>query len=164
MNLYQIRTSTGELEPKGDGGIALCPHKGCGFCCTDFSIGNFIVLYPGELAAAESSGKTTRHLRIIDDDYFGGARAVCEAKERATCDGGYKPLDCASYPLFPLVEGEERVVKLLWGTKCPLLAEEIKPHTEWVIDVWNKLIDKQPSIVHWLRRVRLVGYEPLVCE
>jgi hypothetical protein len=142
------------------GKISLCPYNNCKFGCTDFSSGNYIVLYPGELENAEAAGYSTRHLRVIDRNYHGGARAICEAKEPESCDNGYKPLDCASYPLFPhVLEGDVTVTRLLRGTKCPLLLTDIRKHALWVIEIWNKMIAARPAILEWLRRVRLIGYE-----
>lgn len=143
------------------GRIGLCPHQGCNFCCTEFTSGNYIVLYPGELEKARAAGLSIAHLKVIDEQYHGGARAVCEASDRKSCDGGYKPLDCASYPLFPSVAaGDARVTRFLKGTKCPLTPDGIVDHQAWVAEAWNRLIAENRSILRWLRRVRLVGYEP----
>jgi Fe-S-cluster containining protein len=145
-----------------EGRIGLCPHQACNFCCTEFTSGNYIVLYPGELEKARAAGLSVSHLKLIDEQYHGGARAICEATEHKNCDGGYKPLDCASYPLFPRVAaGDTQVTRFLKGTKCPLTAADIGDHEAWVTAAWNRLIADDESILHWLRRVRLVGYEPV---
>ena len=161
MELYQIAGLCDKSE-NAAGTISLCPYNKCQFCCVDFSAGNYIVLYPGELNRAEAAGYSTKHLRIIDRNYYGGARAVCEAKEPQTCDHGYKPLDCASYPLFPHVLNDDcSVTGLLRSTKCPLLLADIKDHVLWVIEAWNKIVTANPAILEWLRRIRLIGYEPV---
>lgn len=36
--------------------------------------------------AAREQGVSTAHLRIIDADYHGGAKAVCMAKNKADCE------------------------------------------------------------------------------
>ena len=59
------------------------------------------MLYPGELGEAYLNGESTQHLKIIDANYHGGQKAICTAKDTASCDGGLKPLDCKSYPFFP---------------------------------------------------------------
>jgi hypothetical protein len=147
------------------GRISLCPHKGCNFCCAEFNSGNYIVLYPGELANAIASGSSLSHLTIIDENYHGGARAICKASEPKNCDGGYKPLDCACYPLFPRVlQSDITVMHLIKGTKCPLVPTEIIEHANWVRDVWNRLISERPAVLAWLREVRLVGYESIECN
>lgn len=121
------------LIESDEGKIPLCPHNGCGFRCCEFNQGNYIVLYPGELEAAQISGRSLTHLNVFDSDYFGGARATCHASDTSTCDNGYKPLDCATYPFFPVIgiKGEE-TMSLLKGSKCPIEASEIPYHKVWV--------------------------------
>jgi hypothetical protein len=143
-----------------DGKIDLCPKAGCGFRCCEFQQGNYIVLHPGELDAARSGHESLDHLEITDDGR-GGHRATCRAARTETCDDGYKPLDCRSYPYFPvLAEDEARVTSwLLKGRKCPLVPHEIDVHGKWVIEQWNILVESSPAIATWLRRVVLVGYD-----
>lgn len=142
------------------GRIPYCPHNGCGYCCCQFNHGNYIVLYPGELEAARAAGLSLAHLDIFDLDYHGGARATCHASDPSCCDGGYKPLDCASYPFFPVVE-EDGGLGLLRGAKCPLQTEMIPEHQAWVRQVWAELLADEPVVGEWLRKVALVGYEPV---
>jgi Fe-S-cluster containining protein len=134
-----------------NGTIALCPYQGCEYRCCRFDQGNYIVLHPGELEAARASGASTAHLQIIDDDYHGGQKAVCTAAEPMTCDYGYKPLDCKSYPLFPAPDGG-----LLKGSKCPLRPEHLTEHARDVGELWER---QSLSTRRWLAEVRLVGYE-----
>lgn len=142
--------------------MPLCPHKGCGFRCCEFNQGNYIVMYPGELEAAQASGQSVAHLKIFDTDYFGGVRAICHAADTSTCDNGYKPLDCATYPFFPLVSSKGNGVgNLLKGKKCPIEADEIVDHASWAESTWNALIQDNPAIAAWLSKVKLVGYEPV---
>ena len=143
-----------------DGKIDLCPKSGCGFRCCEFQQGNYIVLHPGELAAAEARGESTAHLEVTRTER-GGHRAICRAGRTEVCDDGYKPLDCQSYPYFPLLaEGEETVSRwLLKGRKCPLLPHEIDTHGKWVIEQWSSLLEASPDIARWLRGVVLVGYD-----
>lgn len=143
-----------------DGRIELCPKADCGFRCCEFQQGNYIVLYPGELAAAEARQESLGHLRIIAEER-GGARAVCEARHTEVCDGGYKPLDCRSYPYFPVLRDQEDSVGqwLLKGRKCPLVPDEIGDHARWVVEQWNQLLARSPEVAGWLRGVVLVGYD-----
>lgn len=134
-----------------NGTIALCPYQGCEYRCCRFDQGNYIVLHPGELRAAQSRGVSTAHLQVIDDGYHGGQKAVCTALEPMTCDHGYKPLDCRSYPLFPAPGSG-----LLKGSKCPLRVEHLTEHAQDVIDLWAQ---QGPDTRRWLAQVRLVGYE-----
>jgi len=145
------------MEEK-EGLIGLCPHQGCGFTCCEFNQGNYIVLYPGELEATDAA--SLEHLEIIDDDYYGGARAICHAKDTGTCDCGYKPLDCATYPFFPAVGAKGGAMTgLLKGSKCPLQVAQITDHGRWVRQVWQELMTDQPEVAEWLYHVKLVGYE-----
>jgi hypothetical protein len=142
------------------GRIAACPKGQCGFTCCDFQQGNYIVLHPGELEAAKSRGESLHHLAVYAEE-AGGYRATCRARATATCDGGYKPLDCRSYPLFPTVTdgASPRVDVVLKGSKCPLQLDEIREHEVYVRRAWSRVLASSPDVVEWLRRVRLVGYE-----
>jgi Fe-S-cluster containining protein len=145
-----------------EGQIGLCPHQGCGFTCCEFNQGNYIVLYPGELQEARAASASLQHLEIIDNDYYRGARAVCRARDTSTCDQGYKPLDCATYPFFPVVGVKGRVpIELLKGSKCPLQVSQIANHVQWAKRVWQELIAVKPEVADWLYDVKLVGYEPV---
>lgn len=140
-----------------DGQIAQCRHAACGYRCCDFSGGNYIALYPGELNDAVASGASLDHLEVRPSA-DGGCRAICHADDKATCDGGYKPLDCASYPLFPTIAPDGRVEAGLKGRKCPLIAATIPRHVQWVKAAWTRLAEASPAVRDWIARVRLVGY------
>lgn len=148
------------LLDNNPGTISACPHQNCGFRCCEFNQGNYIVLYPGEIAEAQSAGKSMAHLEIIDADYHGGAKAICHAANTATCDNGYKPLDCATYPFFPLIQAKGGDVgDLIKGYKCPLTPDLLVKHEAWVRRRWNDLIALRPEVGEWLRQVELVGYQ-----
>ena len=149
---------TGSTTPHHDGRIPLCAHQSCGHTCCDFAEGNYIVLYPGEEMAARAAGKSLEHLEITPMA-FGGHRAICHARDKAQCDGGYKPLDCASYPLFPTVATDGSIRAGLKGAKCPLRLGEIAKHQQWVVQQWLRLAAHRPQLLEWLRRLPLVGYE-----
>lgn len=119
-------------------------------CCkfTD----NYIVLFPGEF---EESDLDKSHITIIDENYHGGKRAVCNAK--GACEGKFKPLDCKLYPYFPRVD-DSGVVGLLKGKKCPLHEEDLKAHKEKVYELCRELA-KEKDILEWLKKVKLVRYE-----
>ncbi len=135
------------------GTIPLCPHKGCAFKCCDFKQMVHILLYPGELEAARAQGRSLAHLEILDDTYHGGMRVRCRAKNTATCDGGYKPLDCLSYPFFPeLCEtADGKNLTLSKGGGCPIAAHEIPGHAQYVTGLWQTLLDKSPAVAKWVR-------------
>lgn len=132
------------------GEIRLCPKNNCAFKCCQFSWGNYILLYPGELA---ETAKSVGHLKIVDPDYFGGQKAVCVASDCRTCDNGYKPLDCQSYPLFPTMSG------YIKGSKCPLVKMELGEHLKWTSLQWFDLLTEKPEVRDWLAQVKMVGYE-----
>jgi Ser/Thr protein kinase RdoA (MazF antagonist) len=147
---------------KAVGRISLCPHAGCAFRCCEFQQGNYIVLYPGELKAATASGQSIAHLEVFDDAYHGGQRARCIASDTASCDHGYKPLDCATYPFFPTVANlDDARAPLLKGTKCPLPLHALRKHAMWAGNRWRRVVEGNPAVAEWIDAVDLVGYEPV---
>lgn len=119
-------------------------------CCTFAD--NYIVLYPKEF---ENSKLNKSHLRIIDDDYFGGMRAVCV---RPCTRDDLKPLDCRSYPFFPRIN-EQGGMEILKGRKCPLAGQELVAHQDDVQEIWKQLMTDNAAIRNWLTKVALVGYD-----
>ena len=151
---------SGSTNASNEGRIALCAHQSCGHTCCDFAQGNYIAMYPGEVAAARRAGQSLDHLELTPLS-FGGHQAVCNASDKAICDGGYKPLDCASYPLFPTVAADGSILAGLKGAKCPLRWGDLAGHARWVVKQWGQLVHRRPRLVNWLRRIRLVGYQRL---
>jgi hypothetical protein len=142
-------------ERRQAGTLALCPHMKCGYRCCDFKQTGEILLYPGELADAVANGKSLNHLQIIDANYVGGARAKCVARQTATCDAGYKPLDCKSYPLFPRVAASDagpqrRALDLTKGLGCPISADLLSAHGQHVRATWAALVDSRRAVEQWL--------------
>ena len=148
---------------ENNGIIPSCANSGCSQTlgekrCCDFQKGNYIVLYPGELDQARANGQSTAHLKIIDDNYHGAPKVVCTARDTATCDNGFKPLDCKSYPFFPAHPGAAGVDLLVKGKKCPLQAEHLKGHAAVVREAWKEVMASNPDVRPWLKKVELVGY------
>lgn len=149
---------------KDEGIIAGCSTSRCweklgkSRCC-DFQQGNYIVLYPGELEEAQAAGQSVAHLSITDADYHGGKKAVCIAQCTATCDNGFKPLDCKSYPYFPAPPVIDEVDFVMKGSKCPLQERHLAQHRYDVQMEWENLIEKKPEVGDWLNKVELVGYD-----
>lgn len=157
----QLPISDGKTKGDNEGTIALCPFQSCGFRCCEFQQGNYIVMYPGELETAHALGESTAHLEVLDA-YHGGHKMICKAGDTATCDRGYKPLDCQSYPFFPTVPADnEHIEVTLKGSKCPLTTALILDHRRWVGEMWNWLARLHPGVTNWLRQVKLVGYETI---
>ncbi len=149
--------STESIQMDVNGGIQLCPSRGCGFKCCEFQQGNYIVMYPGEYENARDAGSSISHLKIINPDDSGGKRAVCTAANTANCDNGYKPLDCQSYPLFPQMSPDGDIGSIIKGEKCPLLESELGAHRESMMEAWTPHL-AEPKFVTWLKNVSLVGY------
>lgn len=124
----------------------------CNYKCCTFNK-NYIVLYPGEF---ESSDQPKNHIKIIDDNYFGGKKAVCI---NVCKKDEFKPIDCSSYPYFPKInnKGDISIIK---GTKCPLKENELVNHRKKFLDIWNLLI-KNKEIYEWLENIKLIGYKEI---
>jgi|SRR6266567_3101506 len=157
-----------DKQSQPGGTIPLCPHKGCAFKCCDFQQMVHILLYPGEIEEAAARGRSIAHLQVIDANYRGGVRAKCCANDTATCDNGYKPLDCISYPFFPELattpgtNGTETttVVTLAKGSGCPIQDREIPRHESYVRELWLRLVRQNPKIAAWLRSLSLSNTDP----
>lgn len=114
-------------------------------------------MYPGEIDEAREQGHSLAHLEILDANYHGGLRVKCRAKDTATCDNGYKPLDCVSYPFFPGLSLESGngnggpAITLSKGSGCPILGHEIPKHQRFVREIWKKLMQRRPEVTDWLR-------------
>lgn len=108
-----------------DGIINHCKNSGCGFkCCSFGSTGStgYTLMLPNEY---ETADKDVSHLKVIDDDYFGGKKVQCVATNLFECDGGYKPIQCRVYPVWIKNIEEEVVLKSL---KCPLNEDVLDKH------------------------------------
>lgn len=135
-----------------DGLIPQCKKRKseCHWKCCSFS-SNYIVLYPGEY---ETSGLDKSHLKIIDQNYHGGKKAICIKHCTAK---SFKPFDCKTYPFFPIIN-QKNNIKLLKGIKCPLTKKELIKHKCWVLKTWKELL-KNKKVRDWLREVKLIGYK-----
>ena len=138
---------------KNSGLIEACNNHApqCKYKCCKFS-DNYIVLYPGEF---EKSKLNKNHLRIVDDDYLGGKKAVCT--KHCTKDD-FKPVDCQTYPYFPKID-QSGNIEILIGKKCPLVRNELINHRKEFFKFWRNLI-KNNQIREWVRNVQLIGYKP----
>ena len=140
------------------GEIEACPKNGCDFHCCDFNQNNFIVLLPNELDYINEMKTSHKHLEIIEAKSDNSHKAICRAKDRKNCDGGYKPIDCQIYPLFPSANDEF----YLKGKKCPLDKMDLKEHrvnTEKILSEINFCDNKKYR--DWLSTVELTGYEKI---
>lgn len=140
------------------GEIRSCAEMDCKFKCCNFDVGNYILLFPGELDSAIKNNLNISHLTILETDKFNGHKAICTAVQKNCCDNGYKPLDCLFYPFFPK-EFNGEIVSMFKGIKCPLKANEIDSHTLFVYRNTQELILKDGLVKKWLKNIKLVGYE-----
>jgi len=139
---------------KSFGKIDACKKEvlNCKYKCCTFSK-NYIVLYPNEL---EDSKKNKSHIKIIDDNYHGGKKAICLRQCRKD---DFKPLDCKSYPLFPFFN-EVNDIQFLFGSKFPLLSKDLIVHKIYCLREWKNLLTDD-RIYNWLKNIKLIGYEKI---
>jgi len=140
------------------GKINMCAEMDCKFKCCNFDVGNYILLFPGELDDAVKNNKNISHLTILENDKKNGHKAVCTAKQKQNCDNGYKPLDCLFYPFFPK-ELKRDELTMFKGIKCPLKVSEINNHILFVHGETQKLLLQDRRVKSWIKKVKLVGYE-----
>jgi hypothetical protein len=140
-----------------DGKLALCPYSGCKYRCCDSKQVGYIYMYPGEVEEARQRGESVEHLEVIDPDFHGGRKVKCRANETKTCDHGYKPLDCSSYPFFPRPHSGATdsltSISLSKGSACPLMSEDLVGHAKFVSDAWLALMRRTPQTADWLEGV-----------
>lgn len=140
-----------ELHTRWSGKIEKCQeHIPTCQCCSFASKRHYVVLYPGEF---ENSKLNKLHLRIIDEGYHGGKKAKCL---RHCTAKDLKPMDCKSFPFFPMLSDESKL-ELLKSQLCPLKDLDLTEHRVKVLDVWGTLI-KDKKILEWIKNVKLPGY------
>lgn len=105
--------------PCGD--IKHCANSGCGYKCCDFGSKGHIIMMPNEYESEWANSLT--HLKIIDDDYMGGKKVKCIAKNKVDCDKGYKPIQCRIFPLW--VRGNAKIEQ---SERCPLSHNQTVSH------------------------------------
>ena len=142
--------------------IEHCPTANCGFrCCTRTARVSGIILHPNELD--DIPKEITKHLEI-GKDYNGGTLAKCKAEDTATCDGGYKPLDCQMYPLLPrfkngvVTKFKIHSVDKKSSTKCPLSLVKLKYHSKIIAEKLNHM----PWVHQFFNSLPAVGYKKVM--
>lgn len=143
MEEYQM-SNNGELNP--------CKKAGCDWKCCNFGSEGHIILLPNEY---ESAIEKKEHLKVIDDNYMGGKKIKCTAKDRANCDDGYKPIQCKVYPLW--IDGKNTAKRSL---KCPLDNKDVKEHINTSISIVNdfKAKNKEIDIDRFLKNAEVDKY------
>lgn len=135
------------------GKLPECPTGGCNFKCCKFDSGNYIVMYPGEMAAEKAKGLDSSHLRVIEKDYIqeGGLRVVCE---RLCTSADVKPLDCKIYPLW--AKGPDEFIS---GSKCPLPEASVWRHAIITRSYLKRILTERPELTGFFKDTEMVGYE-----
>ena len=152
MKLY----TTPNMDEKGL--IRACENSGCGWKCCSFGSDGHIVILPHEL---DGHQEEISHLQIIDDDYFGGKKVKCFARDCKSCDNGYKPIMCRTYSLW--VKSVKKGFVFRSG-KCPLKNEQLTKHKAFVLDVFDnyrKTLLPKTDIDVFLSKAWIDRYEPL---
>lgn len=113
----------------------------CRYNCCRTDKDNFIVLFPWEREAANAAGLKTDHLQSIrnNPDYVHCTRPCIGEND-------YKPINCATYPLYPIVENMELWVR---GAKnrCPIPDDRLLSHMNTVVNGMNKIKKFHPGSI-----------------
>ena len=142
----------------GKGLIKACKSANCGWKCCSFGSDGHIVILPHELDGHEQE---ISHLQIIDDDYFGGKKVKCVAKDCKSCDNGYKPIMCRTYPLWVKSVKKRFVFR---SGKCPLKNEQLDSHKGFTLSIFEGYRNSLPPSVDidsFLSKAWIDRYEPL---
>lgn len=138
--------------------IKACKNADCGWKCCSFGSDGHIVILPHEFDGHE---RETSHLQIIDDNYFGGKKVKCVAKDCKSCDNGYKPIMCRTYPLWVKSVKKRFVFR---SGKCPLKNEQLDVHKDFTLSLFenyrNSLLPSV-DIDSFLSKAWIDRYEPL---
>ena len=136
--------------------IDSCRESACGWQCCSFGSDGHIVILPKEL----DDEPNIKHLKVIDDDYFGGKKVKCVAKNCKTCDSGYKPIMCRAYPLWVKSVSKNIVLK---SGKCPLRKEHLHDHLVYVMDMFEQH-DYYTPIDDFLSKAWVDKYEQMTVD
>lgn len=142
----------------GKGLIKACKIAGCGWKCCSFGSDGHIVILPHEL---DGHDLEISHLQIIDDDYFGGKKVKCVAKDCKSCDNGYKPVMCRTYPLWVKSVKNRFVFR---SGKCPLKNEQLDSHKDFTLSLfedYRNSLFPSVDIDSFLSKAWIDRYEPL---
>lgn len=138
--------------------IKACKSAACGWKCCSFGSDGHIVVLPHELDGHEQE---ISHLQIIDDDYFGGKKVKCVAKDCKSCDNGYKPVMCRTYPLWVKSVKKRFVFR---SGKCPLKNEQLDSHKDFTLSIFEDYRNSLPPSVDidsFLSKAWIDRYDPL---
>lgn len=123
-----------------------CGRYVCGksACCYPAKTGSFIYFLPGELEFLQKSLAKICHLPFVK------LKNGCyHCYGNRFCLGDFRPIDCRSYPLWPLVSKRQFVGFVdCRGTRCPLKA--IPPNFQKNVRNGWEFIFKMPGMLKWV--------------
>ena len=124
--------NTGQTVLNENGVLPACTKRQdlCGYACCKFSVGNWIMLLPGEYEMAIQQSLKQEHLHFENKTHV-----VCQTPCQV---GDLKPIDCSWYPLFPANESATQFL-VADHRKCPI------PNHELI----DKMLDIHVSALAW---------------
>ena len=116
----------------------------CKYSCCITDDDNFIVLFPWETDAARRVGLSLDHLESIK-----GNPEFVHCARPCTGPNDYKPVNCATYPLYPITEDLNLWVR---GAKsrCPIADIKLCQHIKVVSDGLRKIEKNYPGSIKTL--------------
>lgn len=118
-----------------NGLLAQCRTAGCGWKCCNFGKDGYILLLPFEYESAIVDEKELAHIEVIDENYFGGKKVRCVARDCSVCDKGYKPIMCRTYPYWMRSVSKDILVR---SNKCGLKDDNLGLHRDYVKDLFKE--------------------------
>ncbi|MDR0726441.1 MAG: hypothetical protein LBF37_00075 [Rickettsiales bacterium] len=113
----------------------------CRYNCCKTDGDNFIVLFPWEIKAAKAAGLSVDHLVSIKDD-----PQYVHCIRPCTGQNDYKPINCATYPLYPVTEDLSVWVR---GAKsrCPISDIRLRQQVKAVADGLRRIEELHPGSI-----------------
>ena len=136
-----------------NGLLAQCRTAGCGWKCCNFGKECYILMLPYEYEAGAGSKD---HLEVVDEDYFGGKKVKCVARDCSVCDNGYKPIMCRTYPYWMRSVSKDILMR---SEKCCLPDEPLKAHRDYVKELFAVYNSGSYPIDGFLNAVSIDKYE-----
>jgi hypothetical protein len=125
---------------------------------------NLLLIHPGEL---QGSTLPRDHIETISEGQYGETYGYCkkECFDQSKCNHllNFKPLDCRSYPFFP-VFCDEHLELAIDANRCPLARDmyRLKDHYQWVLDEWTALISRDNRVVEWIKSLQMQRHYQVV--
>ncbi|SEQ54741.1 hypothetical protein SAMN03159444_01911 [Pseudomonas sp. NFACC02] len=144
--------------------LSLCGQlvsaRQCDWDCCKYT-DSYILFLPGELESARALGFDTSQYNILDDQYFGGAKAVpytmgcCVDQTLST--NAYKSLDCRLFPYWFQIENNRLL--MIEGLSCPIVRNgiPIEGLRREALRIAEILSD-DPDIYAFLNAGRMINY------